>query len=183
MDQNINESKSYIWNSFFETIISVSGMQIFYIRPHVSVDIIRVYFNFLILQQKVPKLTKTSEKINHFTIQFHSKNLTHLMNRKLTLHWKQYALAIWPKLSHFTNFPANKCYGFYKFYVYFCIYPLENFCSRHIVRFYLVGVWGGVGEMLNNFLKATRRLSLVKYFTISHFNWNFWKLNYFSAFR
>ena len=35
-------------NSFFKDIISVSGMQIFYIHVHVSVDIIRVFFNFLI---------------------------------------------------------------------------------------------------------------------------------------
>ena len=31
------------------------------------------------------------------------------------------------KLSHFTNFPANKFYKFYKFSVYSCIYPLEIF--------------------------------------------------------
>ena len=32
LDKNINNSKSNIWNSFFENIIS--GIQIFYIRPH-----------------------------------------------------------------------------------------------------------------------------------------------------
>ena len=31
---------------FFKNIISVSGIQRFYIRPHVSVDIIRVVLNF-----------------------------------------------------------------------------------------------------------------------------------------
>ena len=35
-------------------------------------------------------------------------------------------------------------------------------CSRDVIRFYLVGV--------NNFLKAARCLSLVKCFTIFHFN-------------
>ena len=49
---------------FFEDIISVSGIQLFYIHPHVSVDIIRVFFNFLIFQQKVSKPTKTSEKVH-----------------------------------------------------------------------------------------------------------------------
>ena len=41
-DQNINDSKSHIWNSFFENIIS--GIQRFYICPDVPVDIIRVFF-------------------------------------------------------------------------------------------------------------------------------------------
>ena len=38
------KSKSHIWNSFFENIISVSGMQPFYISPHVSVHITRGFF-------------------------------------------------------------------------------------------------------------------------------------------
>ena len=38
--------KFHIWNSFFENIISVLVIQLFYIRPHVSVDIIRVFFQF-----------------------------------------------------------------------------------------------------------------------------------------
>ena len=41
-DQNINDLKSHIRNSFFENIIS--GIQRFYIRLHVPVDIIRVVF-------------------------------------------------------------------------------------------------------------------------------------------
>ena len=43
---------------------------------------------------------------------------------------------------------------------------------------------GGVGGWvrLNNFLKAVRCLVLVKCFTIFHLNWNFCKLDYFSAF-
>ena len=42
LDQNINNSKSHIWNSFYEII--VSGMQLFYMPPHIPVDIIRVFF-------------------------------------------------------------------------------------------------------------------------------------------
>ena len=50
---------------FFENIVSVSGIQVFYIRPHVSVDdVIRFFFFFLIL--KVSKTTKASEKIHSF---------------------------------------------------------------------------------------------------------------------
>ena len=44
LDQNIDDSKSHITNSFFENI--ATGMQRFYIRPHVSVDIIRIFFSF-----------------------------------------------------------------------------------------------------------------------------------------
>ena len=53
--QNINDSKYHTWNSFFESIIS--GIQRFYIRPHISVDNIRVFFNFQISQKKVSFLT------------------------------------------------------------------------------------------------------------------------------
>ena len=42
------------------------------------------------------------------------------------------------------------------------------------------GWWNG--GRLNNFLKVSRCLDLVKCFTIFHFNWNCWKFNYFSAF-
>ena len=41
LDQNINDSKSHIWNSFFEKIIS--SIQLFYIHPHVPMDIIRSF--------------------------------------------------------------------------------------------------------------------------------------------
>ena len=41
LGQNINDSKSQVWNSFFENIIS--GMQRLYIRLHVPVDIIRAF--------------------------------------------------------------------------------------------------------------------------------------------
>ena len=46
VDQNTNESKSHIWNSLFENIISVSGIQLFCIHPHVSLNIIRVFLIF-----------------------------------------------------------------------------------------------------------------------------------------
>ena len=42
MDQHRNDSKSHIYYSFFENIIL--GIQIFYISPHVLVDIIRAFF-------------------------------------------------------------------------------------------------------------------------------------------
>ena len=42
MGQYRNDSKSHIYYSFFENIIL--GIQIFYIGPHVLVDIIRAFF-------------------------------------------------------------------------------------------------------------------------------------------
>ena len=39
LNQNINYSKSHIWNSFLEN--NISGIQSFYICPEVPVDIIR----------------------------------------------------------------------------------------------------------------------------------------------
>ena len=41
---------------------------------------------------------------------------------------------------------------------------------------------GFVFYLLHNFLKATRFLGLAKCFTIFHFNWDFSKFNYLSAF-
>ena len=80
MDQNINDSKSHIWDSFFfENIISVSGIQPFYIRPHVSVDITRVLF-FWFSSRKPQRQRKLAKEITQFTIQFRSKNLTHFKN-------------------------------------------------------------------------------------------------------
>ena len=63
-----------------------------------------------------------------------------------------------------------------KISVYFCICLSENFCSWDAVRFYLV--WRG--RMIS--LRTTRCLSLIKCFTIFHFNWHFRKLNHFKHF-
>ena len=41
LDQIINDSKSHLWNSFFENIIS--DIQLFYIRSNVPVNIIRAF--------------------------------------------------------------------------------------------------------------------------------------------
>ena len=41
LDQNVNDSKCHIWNSFYENIIL--GIRLFYIRSNVR-DIIRISF-------------------------------------------------------------------------------------------------------------------------------------------
>ena len=55
-------------------------MQRFYIRPHVPVDIIRVFLVFRLYSRKSQSQQKLAKKITHFTIQFRSKNLTHFTN-------------------------------------------------------------------------------------------------------
>ena len=82
MDQNIIDSKSHIWNSFsFENIISVSGIKLFYIHPHASMDTLSEFFFFMwFSSKKSQSQQKLAKKISHFTIQFRSKNLTHFKN-------------------------------------------------------------------------------------------------------
>ena len=78
LNQNINDSKSHIWNYFFENIIL--GIQLFYIRPDIPMDIIRFFFNFRFSSRKSQSQQQLEKNITRFTIQFHSKNLTHFMN-------------------------------------------------------------------------------------------------------
>ena len=59
----------------------------------------------------------------------------------------------------------------------FLLISVRNFCSKDVVRFYLMGMsWGG--GRLNSFLKAASRLGLVKVFWIFYFNWIFLKFNF-----
>ena len=74
----INDSKSHIWNSFFENIIS--SIQTFYIQPQVLVDTISFFFNFGFSSRKSQSQQKLAKKTIYFTTQFCSKNLTHLTN-------------------------------------------------------------------------------------------------------
>ena len=97
---------------FFWKYFSVSGIQLFYVGPHLSVDIIRVFFlffNFLAESQK-----KLAKKFIHFAIQFCSKNLTNFMKFKsldiesnmLSQHNQKLYEFYFTKI-HFTNFPVN----------------------------------------------------------------------------
>ena len=98
----------------FENIISVSGIHLFYIRPHLSVDINRMFcffffffLNFLISQLKIWKPTKTRKKALSFYNKVLLKNLTHFMKFN-SLEIENIMLCNTAKnLSHFTNFPAN----------------------------------------------------------------------------
>ena len=136
-------------------------------------------------------------------LQFRSKNLTHFANLK-SLDIKNNMLRNTAKnLSDFTNFPVNMfLFGVRKN---ICTAPFLdgqelhswNTLKANVCIFLYISVrkclfqrrskilygWGWVGGRLNNFLKAAHCLCLVKCFTIFHFNWNFWKFDYFSAFR
>ena len=144
---------------------------------------------------------KLAKNITHFTIQFRSKNLTHFTNLNLfdiennmlqqhsqKLFWlykfsSKHIISVWSQKKHlrstiywrprtaFLKQFESKC-------LYTSVYLPKKIFVPETVRFYLTEVWG----RLNNFLIAVRCLSLVKCFTIFHFNWNSLKLNYFSVF-
>ena len=82
LEQTINDSKFHICNSFFfENFISVSSIKLFYTCPHVSVDLIRDFFLiFRFSSRKSRNQQKLAKTFTHFTIQFHSKHLTQLIN-------------------------------------------------------------------------------------------------------
>ena len=82
MDQNINDSNSHIWNSFSENIIL--GIQPFYIRPHIPVDIIRVFFNFRFSCRKSQSQQKLAKNISPLILQYSFAQKTSPILRTLT---------------------------------------------------------------------------------------------------
>ena len=61
------------------------------------------------------------------------------------------------------------------------LYISLSFLFQRCSNILSAGWW--VGGRLNNFLKVTCSLDLIKCYSIFHFNWNFRKFNYFSAFQ
>ena len=47
---------------FFENIILVSGMQLFHIRPHFSMDIVRIFYYYLNFLEESLKANKNQQK-------------------------------------------------------------------------------------------------------------------------
>ena len=151
MNQNINDSKSHICNSFFQNIIS--GIQTFYSSSHLTKNIIR-------RSQSQQKLTT---KITHFTILFRSKSLILRTSTQLTLKAICSRNSI-KNLSHFTNFPASIfLLGVRK------IICIALFLDVQELHSWSTGVIG-CGGRLNNFLKAACCLDLVTFFSISMFS-------------
>ena len=82
LDQNIDDSKSHIWDYFIENIIS--DIKLFYINPHAPADIIKVFFFFDFRFSRRKSQTQSQQKllikITYFAIQVYSKHLTHFTN-------------------------------------------------------------------------------------------------------
>ena len=157
MDQNINDSKSHICNSFFENIIS--GIQPFYSRLHLTKRIIRK-------SQTQQKLTK---KITHFTILLHSKNLTHFTNLN--------SIDIENNMLSKLNHKPSSLYKFSSKHV-------SVWCQKNYLHWtiswdtrtaFLKHWWDRGGGRLNNVLKATCCLDLVTCF--QHLNVSIYSIN------
>ena len=175
----------------------------FFIRPHVPVEIIRV---FSLISDFLVEGLKASKK-DHSCYNTVSLKTSLILWTLTYLPLKKYALATLPKAFLTLQIFQQTC---------FCLFSEKAFALHHFLtpknciiealwkqclyisvhlrkkmfvsetQWSFIWSWGRggelVGERLNNFLKATCCLSLVKCFTIFHFNLNFWKFNYFSAF-
>ena len=90
LDQNINYSKTHIWNSFFfffEDIISGLGIQLFYIHPHASMAITRVFFQFFwFSSRKSRNQQKLAKKFYSFYNTVLLKKYHSFYERQLTWH-------------------------------------------------------------------------------------------------
>ena len=102
MDQNINDSKPHIWNHFIKNIIS--GIQIFYIHPHVPADIIKVFLDFRFSRRKSQSQQKLLIKIIYFAYRF-AQNISLILGTSTLLTLKIKCPQHTSKnLSNFTNF-------------------------------------------------------------------------------
>ena len=104
MDQNINDSNSHIWNSFSENIIL--GIQPFYIRPHIPVDIIRVFFNFRFSCSKSQSQQKLAKNISPLILQYSFAQKTSPILRTLT-HLTLKTICSRNTVNSVLTFPAN----------------------------------------------------------------------------
>ena len=169
--------------------------------PHFPVDIIRGFFITEFGVENL-KVNKTSEKDHSFyniallkkPHSFTNLSSFEIENNMLPKHsqkpfsvYKFYSkhVSVWYQKKHlhctiswhlrttFLKHSESKC-------LYISVYLSNKFLYQRRIKI-LSGDMGGWGR-LNNFLKVAYCLSLVKCFTIFHFNWSFLKFNYFSAF-
>ena len=127
LDQNIKNSKFYIWNSCFENIFRTTYK--FFIFVHMfQWTPSEFFFNFRFSSKKSQSQQKLAKNITHFTIQFCSKNLTNFPTCFCLVLEKIFAL-------HHIWTPKNCILGaFWKqISVYFWAYLQENFCSTDIL--------------------------------------------------
>ena len=156
----------------------------------------QIFLNFRFFSRKSQSQEKLPKKITHFTIQFHSKNLTHFMNlnsldieNNMLLQHSQKTFLNLLTIFQQTCFclVAEKTFALHRF-----LTPKTAFLKHFESNCPFISVlirkkrrskilsdgrgWGGGGR-LNNYIKPARFLGLVKYFTIFHFNQNFCKFN------
>ena len=143
LDQNINDSKSQIWNSFFKNIIS--GIQLFCVRPHDPVDIIRVFLISYLLAESL-KASQKSFKLHKFS----SKHVSAwCQKKKIVLHH-----FLTPKNTFLSTLKANV-------HIFLDI-SVRKFLFQRSNNILSDGEW--IGERLNNFFKAAQFLGFVKCF-------------------
>ena len=129
--------------------------------------------NYLDIENKMlPKLSQKPFSLN----KFFSKHVSAWFQKKYLL-----CTISWHSRSAFFNHFEKNVYIFLHT-------SLRKFLFRRCCEILSAGEGvrgaGGRGwRKLNNSLKATRCLGLIKCFKIFHFNWNFWKFNYFLAFQ
>ena len=118
--------------------------------------------------------TSTNSTLKKICSRNTARNIFHFTNFLANIWWCQTAPFLDAQELHSrSTLKANVCIFLY--------ISFRKVLFQRLSKLSSGGVGGGWWSM-NFFLNAARGLGLVKCFTIFHFNWNFWKLNYFSAF-
>ena len=166
LGENMNNSKSHIKKKFFENIFS--GIQLFYIRPHVPVDIFRISS-----VQKVSQPAKTTER--SLILQHIFTQKTSLILQTSTYIENNMVLQNSQNLSEFTkNFPVNMLlFSFWKTFAFHHFLTPKTAFLKHFeskcpyISVYLrktrrckIFFWEVGWERLNIFIKAARFLDL-----------------------
>ena len=176
--------------------IFFSGIR-FYICPDIPEGIIRGFFNSRFSSRKSQSQQRLAKNITHFTIQSCSKTSLILQtSTQLTL--KVICFRNTAKTFLTLQIFQQTCFSLVSekiFALHHFLTPknstAEALWRQMSVYFYtllkmifLSKTWSLLTfGRLNDSLKAARCLGLLKCFTIFHFNWNFWKFNYYLAFR
>ena len=171
-------------------------------------DMVRIFFNFSFFRKKSQSQQKLAKKINHFTISFAQKHsfyepqpqCSRNSQKPFSLYNFSEHVSVWCQKKHLqklcNTFSWRPRTAFLKhferkyildiqIYKYICIL-LYISSKKSSFQWSCKSLSCGEGGWMAGgwiiFLKADRSLGLVKCYTIFHFNWNFWKFNYFLHF-
>ena len=188
MDQNINDSKSHVWNSFFKILFRAYNFFIFVQWTS------EFFVNFRFSSRNSQSQQKLAKKVTHFIKQFCSKSLTHFTNFNSPHIENNILPQHSPKPLWLYKFSSQNAFGwcqkkhlrctiflctinaFLKHFESKCLLlyiSVRKICVQRQIKVYLMVCGGWVLGRLDNFLNATPYLGLVKCFTIFQFNWNF----------